>query len=122
MNDFICQQMDYFENSEHHQGYTERLLLKVLNPNRKIELNMVKLDNEGEKVQILFLFKEVSIYNKLQKAKTTEKFTNILINSIAHNLYTPLNSLISLNKGMQETLDTTNLMANNLVHQIGITL
>lgn len=83
---------------------------------------MVKLDNEEKKVQVLFLFKEVSIYNKLQKAKTTEKFTNILINSIAHNLFTPLNSLISLNKGMQETIDTTNLMAMNLVHQIGITL
>jgi hypothetical protein len=52
---------------------------------------MVKLDDES---QVLFLFKEVSMYNKLNKAKTTEKFSNILINSIAHNLFTPLNALI----------------------------
>lgn len=54
-------------------------------------MNIVKLDNEN---QVLFLFKEVSIYNKLSKAQTTEKFSNIMINSIAHNLFTPLNALI----------------------------
>ena len=60
-------------------------------------MNIVKLDDEH---QILFLFKEVSIYNKLSKAKTTEKFSNLLINSIAHNLFTPLNALIQLNRSM----------------------
>ena len=58
---------------------------------------MVKLDDDG---QVLFLFKEVSAFNKFQKAQTTEKFSNILINSVAHNLFTPLNQLIQLNKSM----------------------
>ena len=62
----------------------------MLEPNRIIELNMVKLDDD---LQVLFLFKEISIYNRLSKARTTEKFSNILVNSISHNLNTPLNAL-----------------------------
>ena len=96
LNDFICKQMDYFKTNL-PTGYSERLFLKVLNPKRIIELHMVKLDDDS---QVLFLFKEVSTYSKMTKAKTTEKFSNILINSIAHNLFTPLNQLIQLNKGM----------------------
>ena len=71
--------------------------MKIIDPKKVIEVNIVKLD---DKSQVLFLFKEVSIYNKLNKARTTEKFSNILLNSIAHNLYTPLNALIQLNKNM----------------------
>ena len=82
--------MEYFQK-DLPQGYSEHLILKVLDPNRIIELNIVKLDEES---QVLFLFKEVSVYNRLSKARTTEKFSNILINSIAHNLFTPLNALI----------------------------
>jgi hypothetical protein len=82
--------MEYFKTNL-PSGYSERLFLKVLNPRAVIELHIIKLDDES---QVLFLFKEVSVYNKLSKAKTTEKITNILINSIAHNLFTPLNVLI----------------------------
>ena len=92
--------MNYFKDKmDLKLGYSEKLFIKVYNPKRIIELNMVKLDDES---QVLFLFKEVSIYNKLSKAKTTEKFSNILINSIAHNLFTPLNALIQLNKSMAQ--------------------
>lgn len=69
---------------------------------------MVKLDNES---QVLFLFKEVSIYNRLQKARTTERFTNLLINSIAHNLFTPLNALIHLNKSLSNLVKGKNQAA-----------
>lgn len=82
--------MEFFKENM-PSGYSERLFLKVLNPRAIIELHLIKLDSEN---QVLFLFKEVSVYNKLSKAKTTEKFSNILINSIAHNLFTPLNVLI----------------------------
>lgn len=85
--------MNYFKNL--NVGYTEKIFLKVLEPSRIIELNMVKLDEDP---QVLFLFKEISIYNRLSKARTTEKFSNILINSIAHNLNTPLNALQQINK------------------------
>ncbi len=94
LNDFICKQMEYFKTNL-PSGYSERLFLKVLNPRAVIELHIIKLDDES---QVLFLFKEVSVYNKLSKAKTTEKISSILINSIAHNLFTPLNVLIQLNK------------------------
>jgi hypothetical protein len=82
--------MEFFKENI-PSGYSERLFLKVLNPRAIIELHMIKLDSDN---QVLFLFKEVSVYNKLSKARTTEKFSNILINSIAHNLFTPLNVLI----------------------------
>ena len=98
--------MEYWKRRKSSTGQRERLFLKVYDPNknhkRTIELNMVKLDNDS---QVLFLFKEVSIYNRLSKARTTERFTNLLINSIAHNLFTPLNALIHLNKTMAELIE-----------------
>lgn len=77
---------------------------------------MVKLDNDS---QVLFLFKEVSIYNRLSKARTTERFTNLLINSIAHNLFTPLNALINLNKTMGELIEGQNSVAEQNGQMIG---
>jgi len=77
---------------------------------------MVKLDNDS---QVLFLFKEVSIYNRLSKARTTERFTNLLINSIAHNLFTPLNALINLNKTMGELIMGVNPTAEHNGQMIG---
>jgi glycine betaine/choline ABC-type transport system substrate-binding protein len=114
--------MEYFK-ADLPSGYSERLFLKVFNPNshskRIIELNMVKLDDDS---QVLFLFKEVSIYNKLSKAKTTEKFSNILINSIAHNLFTPLNALIQLNKSMSDQIEGLDDAAEKNVQMIGVCL
>ena len=95
------------------------MILKVLDPNRIIELNIVKLDDES---QVLFLFKEVSVYNRLSKARTTEKFSNILINSIAHNLFTPLNALIQLTKSMSDIIVGVNQIAEKNVQMIGICL
>ena len=80
---------------------------------------MVKLDDES---QVLFLFKEVSMYNKLNKAKTTEKFSNILINSIAHNLFTPLNALIQLNKNMADNANRNKEVSEKNVQMIGCCL
>jgi signal transduction histidine kinase len=110
--------MEYFQK-DLPQGYSEHLILKVLDPNRIIELNIVKLDDES---QVLFLFKEVSVYNRLSKARTTEKFSNILINSIAHNLFTPLNALIQLTKSMSDIIVGVNQIAEKNVQMIGICL
>lgn len=103
MNDFICKQMDYFKK-DLPQGYSERIFLKVLHQNKIIELNMVKLDHDS---QVLFLFKEISIFSRLSQARTTEMLQTILINSVAHNFFTPLNTLIQLNREMADfvTLD-----------------
>jgi hypothetical protein len=38
--------MDFFESTQLPQGYTERLFLKIINPKKIIELNIVKLDDE----------------------------------------------------------------------------
>ena len=118
MNDFICKQMEFFK-ADLPSGYSERLFLKVFNPKRIIELNMVKLDDDS---QVLFLFKEVSIYDKISKAQTKEKFSNILINSIAHNLFTPLNALIHLNKSMSDLIEGFNETAEKKIQMIGICL
>lgn len=58
---------------------------------------MVKLDDDQ---QLLFLFKEISIYSRLQKARIKERLANVLINSVAHNFFTPLSSAIQANKDM----------------------
>ena len=62
MNDFICKQMDHFKSKDLPQGTSEKIFLQILEPQRLLELNMVKLDNDS---QILFLFKEISIYSRL---------------------------------------------------------
>ena len=64
----------------------------------------------------------MSIYNRLSKARTTEKFSNILINSIAHNLFTPLNAMIQLTKSMSDLILGINEMADKNVQMIGICL
>ncbi|CDW71321.1 multi-sensor hybrid histidine kinase [Stylonychia lemnae] len=58
-----------------------------------IQIYINYLEKEG---QILIVFKELSAFKKLQKTKNREKFTNIFINSTAHNVYTPLNGLIGI--------------------------
>ena len=80
----------------------------------------MKLDDDNS--QVLFLFKEISIFNKLSKAQTTEKFSNLLINSIAHNLFTPLNALIQLNKSMSDLIEGQNDIAEKNVQMIGVCL
>lgn len=46
LNDFIVKQLDFYKEFV-EAGHSERLFLKILNPKKIIELNMVKLDNEG---------------------------------------------------------------------------
>ena len=95
------------------------MFLKLLKPKQMIELNIVKLNSDS---QVLFLFKEISIYDKLSKAQVTEKFTNMLINSVAHNLFTPLNALIELNKSMNELLQGQDGLLEKNTHMIGVCL
>eukprot|EP00347_Sterkiella_histriomuscorum_P004893 403358685 len=42
------------------------------------------------------VFKEISAIKKLQSTKNKEKFTNIFINSTAHNIFTPINGLLGI--------------------------
>jgi len=67
------------------------------------------------------LFKEVSDYNKLTKAKTTEKLSNLLINSVAHNLYTPLTHLVSLTKMLKIQFES-GIKAENTIGKLGVCL
>eukprot|EP00347_Sterkiella_histriomuscorum_P021911 403332342 len=58
-----------------------------------IQVNVSHLRQEG---QILMVFKEISAIKKLQSTKNKEKFTNIFINSTAHNIFTPINGLLGI--------------------------
>ncbi len=40
----------------------------------------------------------MSSYKKLQVTKTKEKFTNLFLNTTAHNLFTPINGLIGISQ------------------------
>lgn len=70
----------------------------------------------------MFLFKEVSLYNKLSLAKKTDKLTNLLLNSIAHNMYTPLNALIQLNKNLSTVIELENQTVVKLMQMMGLCL
>ncbi|CDW71304.1 multi-sensor hybrid histidine kinase [Stylonychia lemnae] len=52
--------------------------------------------------RILIVFKEISTLKKLQKIKNREQFTNIFINSTAHNIFTPINGLIGISQLIQK--------------------
>ncbi|CDW85046.1 multi-sensor hybrid histidine kinase [Stylonychia lemnae] len=58
----------------------------------------------------MIVFKEISNYKKLQKSKTKEQFTNILVNSTAHNISTPINSI----KGFTELLELDQSVMHSL--------
>ena len=47
----------------------------------------------------------MSSYQKLQKNKTKEKYTNVLINSTAHNLFTPINGILGLTQLLEQEVE-----------------
>ena len=64
--------------------------LKLEPTNFSLEININLLEEEN---QILITFKDISSFKKLQKTKNREKTTNLFINSTAHNIFTPINSI-----------------------------
>lgn len=64
--------------------------------------------------QCLVLFKEVSSYQQMKKTQTREKFTQVLINSTAHNLFTPINGILGLTQLLEAQVET-NALASRYV-------
>lgn len=117
--DFICKQMDFFTNPKLPQGYSENVIIKLIESGVKLELNIVKLEDQS---QTLFLFKEMSIYNKLSFKKNMNKMQNLMLNSISHNLYTPINGLIELNKNMSTIVEIQTEQSMKVMQMMGICL
>ncbi|CDW81259.1 multi-sensor hybrid histidine kinase [Stylonychia lemnae] len=82
----------------------QKFYIKLQPNNISIEINVVSFEQDS---QILLLFKEIGAFKKLQKSKTREQFTNVFINSTAHNIFTPINGMI----GVQQLLERT--VSNN---------
>lgn len=80
---------------------------------------MIKLDDQS---QTLFLFKEMSIYNKMSYNKNIKKLQNLMLNSISHNLYTPINALIQLNKNLGNLLGRLTEPTLKVINMIGVCL
>ncbi|CDW79185.1 multi-sensor hybrid histidine kinase [Stylonychia lemnae] len=78
----------------------QKFYIKIQPINISIEINIVQFEQDS---QILLLFKEIGAFKKLQKSKTREQFTNVFINSTAHNIFTPINGMI----GVQQLLERT---------------
>jgi nitrogen-specific signal transduction histidine kinase len=76
------------------EGKMKKDFIKISSQKRELELQVTKIDDKNH--QVLFVFKEVSSYKKLQYEKTKEKFTNLFLNTTAHNLFTPINGLIGI--------------------------
>ncbi len=64
--------------------------LKIKNTNRSVEVNVIKLEEENH---LVLLFKEITIAKNLQQSTVRENFTNVFINSTAHNIFTPINGI-----------------------------
>jgi nitrogen-specific signal transduction histidine kinase len=80
----------------------QRIYFKIQPMNISLEINYTFLPEEN---QILLVFKEISSYKKLQKAKTREQMTNIFINSTAHNIFTPINGLFGVIELLQREIE-----------------
>jgi hypothetical protein len=70
-----------------------RTFIKIQKTKKVLEMTVQK---EVSTSQCLVLFKEVSSYQQLKKTQTKEKFTQVLINSTAHNLFTPINGILGI--------------------------
>lgn len=46
-----------------------------------------------EEKQLVLLFKEITTSKNLQQSVVRENFTNVFINSTAHNIFTPINGM-----------------------------
>ena len=80
--------------SSHHE------FIKLSNSKKVLELQATKIEDSN--AQVLFLFKEVSSYKKLQTTKTKEKFTNLFLNTTAHNLFTPIHGMIGISQMLEQ--------------------
>eukprot|EP00347_Sterkiella_histriomuscorum_P020244 403338541 len=84
---------------ESKTGSIEKQFIKISNSKKVLELQITKIEDSNP--QVLFLFKEVSSYKKLQFTKTKEKFTNLFLNTTAHNLFTPINGMIGISQMLE---------------------
>lgn len=80
-------------NEDNSDSEIFRTYIKLQKNKKVLEMTVQK---EVSTSQCLVLFKEVSSYQQLKKTQTKEKFTQVLINSTAHNLFTPINGILNL--------------------------
>ena len=88
-----------------------RTYIKIQKTKKVLEMTVQK---EVSTSQCLVLFKEVSSYQQLKKTQTKEKFTQVLINSTAHNLFTPINGILGITQ-LLETQVKSNPIATKYV-------
>ncbi|CDW77828.1 multi-sensor hybrid histidine kinase [Stylonychia lemnae] len=94
----------YEEFSDSPTGTQFKEFIKISSSRRVLELQIQKIEDDKE--QVLFLFKEVSSYKRLQFTKTKEKFTNLFLNTTAHNLFTPINGMIGVSQMLEKEIET----------------
>ncbi|TNV86645.1 hypothetical protein FGO68_gene11630 [Halteria grandinella] len=99
----------YQDEGSELEGF--KTYIKLQKSKKVIEMTVQK---EISTSQCLVLLKEVSSYQQLKKTQTKEKFTQVLINSTAHNLFTPINGIVNLTH-LLETQVENNPMANKYV-------
>ena len=85
-----------FNNEEGGGDENEEIYRTFINIQKTKKVLEMTVQKEVSTSQCLVLFKEVSSYQQLKKTQTKEKFTQVLINSTAHNLFTPINGILGI--------------------------
>lgn len=78
-------------------------IFNYIDPNfkKKFPFEIISKEIEvGENVDIVYSFKNLTYYKKLQKAQSKKKYSRLTITSLTHNLKTPINMI----KGSSELL------------------
>eukprot|EP00347_Sterkiella_histriomuscorum_P023930 403332893 len=97
----LLKYIDQTRKSQQLKPDQSKHFLKLQPNNISVELSVITLAQDN---QILFLFKDISVFKKLQKTKTQDQFTNVFINSTAHNIFTPINGMIGVKQLLEETI------------------
>jgi nitrogen-specific signal transduction histidine kinase len=105
--DYIIRIYKNIRNANHDSGQTVKhtvvkAYIKISKSKKVLELSVQK---DMVSAHGLVLLKEVSSYQQLSKMKTKEKYTNVLINSTAHNLFTPINGILGLTQLLEQEVE-----------------
>lgn len=80
--------------------------------NTCLTIRMIEPEDDYEKIKVCFIFSDIEIKSKLINYDDKNVFKNLLINSITHELNTPLNFINLFSEGLLDTFNNKLLSLN----------
>ena len=79
--------------SGQRNGQTHDNIFKIVSNGKLVEIKVKLFRGTNKRFKSLVILSDITKINEFNKNKYREKFKNMLLSSVAHNLKTPLNGI-----------------------------